>query len=210
MVVAKKEKALIPVGVINKIDVYWRAGLQRRAAEETEELRGMFGGVAMSRYREGLTDELGFADELRLLGYPETDIPRYQAAGRLAYALDYWRDLLAAWRDAVRKGNMSIEVYAGKLAETGLVPERVAGYVLREIARLKPEEALKVTVIPKAYYETDEGRVDIDTIRRLRRKLRITRDQEIGYLRELGMPVALATSYADNDDARLAEKGEEE
>lgn len=206
----KKEVTLIPAATISKIDAYWRAGLQRQVAEETEELRGMFGSAAMARYREGLTDEASFAEELRLLNYPDRDIPRYLAGGRLAYALDYWRDLKAAWVDAVRKGNMSIEAYAGKLAETGLVPERVAGYVLREIARLKPEEALKYAPVPKAYYETDEGKIDVDTIRRLRRKLKITREQEIVYLQELGMPLDMAKSVANNDDARLAEKGEEE
>ena len=131
------------------------------------------------------------------------------AAGRLDYATDYLRDLIAAYRDAVRKGNLSIDGYRERLSELGLVPERVMGYVLREVARLKPEELPTVIAPPRPYYETDAGRIQVDTIRRRRRKLIITRDQEIAALLETGMPVDQATSAADNDDVRLAEKGGE-
>lgn len=205
-----KDKALIPAATIDKIDAYWRAGLQRKTADETEELRGMFGTVARARFREGLTTEDQFVDELRLLNYPETDIPRYLAGGRLEYALDLFRDLLAAWRDAVRKGNISIEDYGKRLSELGLVPERVGTYMLREVARLKPTEPPTVISPPTAYYETDAGKLAVDTLRRRRRKLLISRDQELAALLDTGMPVDQATAIANNDDVRLAEKAGEE
>ncbi|MBA7586215.1 hypothetical protein ES708_28211 [subsurface metagenome] len=81
--------------------------------------------------------------------------------------------------------------------------------MLREVARLKPEELATVIAPPKPYYETDAGKLLVDTIRRERRKLLISRDQEIASLLETGMPVAQATAIADNDDVRLAEKGGE-
>ena len=204
-----EKREIIPAATISKIDAYWRAGLQRQTAEETEELRGAFGAVARARFREGLTTEDQYIEELRLLHYPDADIPKYLAAGRLEYALDLFRDLLAAWRDAVRKGNISIDQYRDRLIELGLVPERVASYMLREVARLKPEEVPTVIAPPKTYYETDAGRIQVDTIRRSRRKLVINRDQEIAALLEIGMPVEQATATADNDDIRLAEKGGE-
>jgi len=203
-------KPVIPAATIKKIDAYWRAGLQRQTATETEELRGAFGTVARGRFREGLTTEDQFTDELRMLNYPDEDIPKYLAAGRLEYSLDLFRDLLAAWRDAVRQGNIDIDQYGKLLAEVGLVPERVAGYMLREVARLKPGETLTVIGPPKAYYETDAGKLYVDTVRRARRKLLMTHDYEISKLLEAGMPIDQATAVANNDDIRLAEKGTEE
>jgi len=49
----------------------------------------------------------------------------------------------------------------------------------------------------------EELKVKVDTIRRTRRARRITRDEEIAGLLELGLTVELATAYADNDDLRL-------
>ena len=80
------------------------------------------------------------------------------------------------------------------------------GYVLREVARVKPGELPKVIGPPGEIYLTDEGRVITDTIRRRRQKELITRDEEIAGLLELGMPVSYAEAIADNDDSRLAEK----
>jgi len=201
---------LVPRETARKIDEFFARGLERRRTQETEELRGMFGSIALARFREGLTDEDLFIEELRMLGYPEDQIERYLAGGRLAYALDYVRDLMAAWRDAVRKGNMSIDAYGEKLSEIGIVPERVAAYMLREVARLKPEDRLTPVGPPKPFYETDAGKIVVDTSRRRRRKLLISRDEEIAALLETGMPIEMATAIADNDDVRLAEKGGEE
>ena len=206
----KKGTELIPTNIRTKIDTYFAQGLQRLRADKTEELRGMFGSVARARFKEGLTTEDQYTEELRILNYPEEDIPRYLAGGRLEYALDLFRDLLAAWRDAVRKGNISIEQFGQRLSELGLVPERVATYMLREVARLKPGETPGVIAPPKPYYETDAGKIWVDTIRRRRRKLLISRDQEIASLLEIGMPIDQATAAADNDDVRLAEKAAEE
>ncbi|MBA7711498.1 hypothetical protein ES703_120464 [subsurface metagenome] len=207
---AKKGTELIPTNIKTKIDTYFAQGLQRLRADKTEELRGMFGSVARARFKEGLTTEDQYASELRILNYPEEDIPRYLAGGRLEYALDLFRDLLGAWRDAVRKGNIGIDVYGQRLSELGLVPERVATYMLREVARLKPGETPGVIAPPKPFFETDAGKLEVDTVRRARRKLLISRDREIAALLELGMPVYQAEAAADNDDIRLAEKAAEE
>ena len=206
----KKGTELVPAGTIKAIDPYFARGLAVISAAAVESVRTGRIGVARTRFKEGFTTEQQFVEELQLLRVSEAEIELEVAAARLDYATDYLRDLIAAYRDAVRKGHIGMEQYREALLELGLVPERVEGYVLRERARLKPEEPLTAVAVPKPYYETDAGKVMVDTIRRNRRKLLITRDQEIASFLELGVPVELATAYADNDDARLAEKGGEE
>jgi len=204
-----KGKELVPASTRTKIEAYFARGLARIGAAAVEEARSGRIGVARTRFREGFTTEEQFIDELKLLRVSDEELDIELAGGRLDYATDYLRDLIAAYRDAVRKGNLSIDGYKDRLLELGLVPERVAGYMLREVARLKPEELPTVIAPPKPYYETDAGKIQVDTVRRRRRKLLITRDQEIAALLETGMPIVQATAAANNDDVRLAEKGGE-
>ena len=205
-----KGKELVPATTRKAIDSHFARGLARISATAVESVRSGRIGVARTRFKEGFTTREQFIEELRLLRVSDEELELELAAAELDYATDYLRDLIAAYRDAVRKGHISIDQYRDRLTEFGLVPERVAGYMLREIARLKPEEIPTVIAPPKPYYETDAGKVEVDTIRRQRRKLKITRDQEIAALLETGMPIDQATSIADNDDVRLAEKGGEE
>lgn len=175
-----------------------------------ENVQGSMSGAAVKRFKEGLTTEEQFSGELMMLGYSEEQIPKYMAAARMDYAYDYTMDLISAFRDAVRKGNISIDDYRSSLLNLGIVPERVEGYVLRERARLKPKEPLTPIAPRVPSYETDAGKVIVDTTRRLRRKLLMSRDEELASLIELGMEPAYATAIANNDDVRLAEKGAEE
>jgi len=205
-----KGKELVPASIRTKIDTYFARGLAVISAGKVESVRTGRIGVARTRFREGFTTEEQFIEELQLLRVSDEELELELAAAKLDYATDYLRDLIAAYRDAVRKGNLSIDGYRDRLTELGMVPERVAGYMLREVARLKPEELATVIAPPKPYYETDAGKIVVDTIRRQRRKLLITRDQEIASLLETGMPVDQALAAANNDDVRLAEKAGEE
>jgi len=206
----KKGTELVPSATRQKIDTYFARGLAIISAEKVESVRTGRIGVARTRFREGFTTEEQFIEELKLLRVSDEELELELAAAKLDYATDYLRDLIAAYRDAVRKGHISIDQYRDRLIELGVVPERAAGYMLREVARLKPEELATVIAPPKPYYETDAGKIQVDTIRRRRRKLLITRDQEIASLLETGMPIDQATAAANNDDVRLAEKGGEE
>lgn len=206
----KKDMELVPVSTRNKIDTYFALGLARLGAAKVESVRSGRIGVARTRFKEGFTDEARFIKELKLLRVSDEELDLELAAARLDYATDFLSDLIAGYRDAVRKGNISLDQYRDRLTELGLVPERIAGYMLREVARLKPETVATVIAPPKPYYETDAGRVVVDTIRRHRRKLLISRDQEIAALLEIGMPVDQSTAIANNDEVRLAEKGGEE
>ena len=200
----------IPSSLVSKIDRFFREGLQRSRAKEVQDPQAFRLGIARRRYREGFTDTAGFIEELQALQVPEDQVDLELIAGDLEAAYDYSMDLIAVWRDAFRKGHIDIATFTEQLSRIVLVPERVQTYVARELARLKPEEVPSLAPVPKAYYETDAGKLAVDTIRRQRRKKLLTREREISILQEYGMPLELATATADNDDARLADKGDEE
>lgn len=162
---------------------------------------------ALTRYKLGMTTEDQCKSELALLHAPESQVPVYLAATRLAYATDYTQDLMTAYQAAVRDGNISADDYRSYLLDLGLVPERVEGLVLIEIARQKPAAKPTTVAPPKAAYLTDAGKIEMDTIRRQRRKNLITVSQEVSFLQGIGMPVNYATAIADNDTVRIGEAG---
>lgn len=207
---ADEIEAIIPTRTLSAIDTYFKKALARTYATEVQDPTGFRLSIARRRFKEGMTTEDQFISELRALRVPEDQIELEVIAGRLEYAYDYTMDLIAAYRDAVRKGNIGLDFYLDSLLSLGIVPERATGYQIRERARQKPEEALTTVAPVKPYYETDAGKVQVDTIRRQRRARKISRDEEIASFLELGMPPELAISYADNDDERLRKEGVEE
>lgn len=176
----------------------------------TEQVRGSMSGYAITRYKEGFTTEGQFEEELRMLRYSEEEIPVFLAAAEMAYATDYLTDLKTAFTTAVTKGQISLDDYRSSLLQLGIRPERVNAFVIRVRATLKPKEKLTLLPPPEAVYETESGKMQVDTIRRLRRKSIINRDQEIADLLGLGMDVGMATATANNDNVRMAEKAAEE
>lgn len=206
----EETREILPTETITAIDTYFKRALARRYAAEVQDPTGFRLSIARRRFKEGMTTEEQFIDELRALRVPEDQLPLEVIAGRLEYSYDYTMDLIAARRDAVRKGNIGLEFYLDSLLELGIVPERAVGYVIRERARQKPEEDITAVAPAKPYYETDAGKIQLDTIRRRRRTRKISRDQEIAELQMIGMSPELATSYADNDDERLRKEGAEE
>jgi hypothetical protein len=200
----------IPASTRTAIDRHFRAGLRQKSDEAAQDPEAFRLSIARRRYREGFTDRAGFENELEALRVPENQLQLEVIAGDLEAAYDYSMDLLTVYRTAFRSGQISIERFAELVRDIVLVPDRVRAYVARELARFKPEDGPTVSPVPTAEYETDAGKVKVDTIRRLRRKNRIDRNQELADLQLLGMPADVANAIADNDDARLAEKGEEE
>jgi hypothetical protein len=170
----------------------------------SEVIKGLMSGTAIKRFKEGMSTESQFLSELKLLGYTDQQFPQYVAAAKLDYAYDYLSDMIAAYKDAAAKGQISLDDFRGALRGLGIVPERIEAYVLRLRARLDPAGPLKPIGPPKPEYQTEAGQVKVDTLRRHRQKELITRDQEIAGLQKLGAPVDYATSIADNDDVRLA------
>jgi len=203
-----QNQAAVPPEIGRKIDEHFRRGLQITTAQKVQDPQAFRLGIARRRYREGFTDQVSFIFELQALQVPEDQIGLEIIAGDLEAAYDYSMDLIATWRDAFRKGHIDIATFTELIGSIVVDPRRVSTYAARELARLKPDQIPSLAPVPKAYYETDAGKIEVDTIRRLRRKGQLTRAQEITELIILGMPKDLATSMVDNDTARLAEKGE--
>jgi hypothetical protein len=204
----KTTKALIPRGTGQKIDQYFKAGLQRTKAQEVQDPQAFRLSIARRRYREGFTDQSGFIAELEALHVPEDQKVLEIIAGDLEAGYDYTMDLLNTWRTAFRSGQIDVARFAELVSQVVVVPERAQTYVARELARFKPEDLPSLAPVPQAYYETDAGKVAVDTVRRQRRKRVISQADELTALRELGVPEELAKSYVANDDIRLR-KGEE-
>ena len=171
-----------------------------------ETTKGLMSSVAITRYKEGLTDDSSFPSELSVLRYTDKEIPLIIAGAKMSYATDYATDLMTAYQNAVRTGKMTLDEYRQALLSLGLVPERVEGKVLIERARIKPKEKLTPIGPPEEIYLTDQGKIIMDTITRKRQKNTLTRDEEIAELLNLGMPVDYAKAIADNDDVKLLEK----
>ncbi len=169
-----------------------------------EEPKAVGMSIAVTRFKEGMTAEEQFRQELLLLGCPPVDLNRNVAAAQLSYTYDYTLDLVTAYRDAIRANNLSLDEYREALLSIPLVPERVEGYCLIERARIKPKQKLTSTSPATAYYATDIGKIQVDTIRRRRRKGTATRDEEIAGLIGTGYEPNEATVIADNDNERLA------
>ena len=182
-----------------------RAALMRMfQGTYSEVIKGLMSGTAIKRYKEGMSTKAQFQAELKLLGYTDQQFPQYLAAADLDYAYDYLTDMISAYKAAAAKGQISLDDFRGALRGLGIVPDRIEAYVLRLRAQLDPAGPLKPIGPPKAEYETDAGKLKVDTLRRKRQSQLITRDQEVAGLQGLGMPVDYATAVADNEDVRLA------
>ncbi len=171
-----------------------------------EEPKAVGMSIAVTRFKEGMTNEATFRAELELLGCPPVDLDRSVQAAKLAYNTDFVSDLKTAYTDAVRNNRFDMGDFRQALLDIGIVPERTEAYVLIETCRIDP---FKKTPVPKLLlklYETDLGKVEVDTIRRQRRKGQISRDEELVGLMNTGYTPSEAAVIARNDDARLAEK----
>ena len=70
-----------------------------------------------------------------------------------------------------------------------------------DVAIAKAQTKVEAKVLPK--YETDAGKVQVDTIRRLRRSGQITSTEELSALTALEMSSDLAQAIVDNDALRI-------
>ncbi len=161
--------------------------------------------AAVNRFKLGLTDQPTFENELRVLQCAENLLPLYVYGANLDYTTSFTLELMTAYVDGVRAGNISIEDYRDLLLGLGLMPERVEADVYREVVRVKPRATTTAVTPGAATYTTDAGKLAVDTIRRQRRKGVLDRTMQIVALLKLGMDGAYAAAVADNDDIRLGE-----
>ena len=99
------------------------------------EVKGMFSSVAITGYKEGQYEEPELRKILEALGYKEPGLTRMVFAANLAYEIDYRSDMLAGYRDAFRKDQITPDEFVRSLAELPIVPERIEGYLFRDTVK---------------------------------------------------------------------------
>ena len=92
-----------------------------------------------------------------------------------------------------------------QLLTLNIDPDVADAYADNDDLRLVKVSAAKAPeVIPE--YQTDAGKVNVETVRLSRRQRQISRLEEITALLDLDMSQELAVAYADNDDLRLVKE----
>ena len=160
------------------------------------EVKGVMLPLALTRYREGFTDEATLRTELSFLGLPEPKHELWVFAANLSYQSDYASDMLGAYRDMYKKDMIDEADFRGLLRGLGIRPEKVEGYVLRANAtKFKPPK-VKARV---AYYATDEGEIKLRTAKEEFRRDIITAEQLYTQLVDLEMEATMAKAIVDNE-----------
>jgi hypothetical protein len=110
-------------------------GLSRRASGELRQL-GI--GVIISRYREGLDDEVKLANHLQMMGISPVMIPRYKIWADLSAGYDDYMDYLGYLKDLVSKGEISPRDMEQMLVSYGVRPDKAERLAAREAVKLLP------------------------------------------------------------------------
>jgi len=125
-----------------------RSGYSQRAQEvmlqmyrqtANEAARGYYGSVVIRRYRAGIVDRDGLAEELKMLGYPETQRDQLITGAELYYDLDTVEDYVDAIRYSYRRGKITIDELRSKLASLGIRDDRIQRIVAIELSRAKED-----------------------------------------------------------------------
>lgn len=146
----------------------------------------------------GLATAYADNDDLRLVKVAVVKPPEV----KLEYQTDDGKVKVETIRLSRRQRRISRDEEIMELMELEMSDELAISYSDNDELRLavvKPP----VPVVIVALYQTELGKVNVDTFRRARRDRLISRDEEIRLLTDLDMPADLAISYADNDDIRL-------
>jgi len=178
----------------NMVDMFRRYSLG--------EVKGIMLPLAITRFREGFSDEEELEIELGALGLPEPKIPLYVFAAQLSYATDYASDLLTAYRTEYRKGMSDEATFRQKLAGLGIRPEKVEGYVIREnAAKWKAPKEKKVPE-PVPEYVTDEGQLRVNAAKEAFRRGIATAEELYAELVKRQMPLELAEAFVEYEIIR--------
>ncbi len=161
--------------------------------------------------KEGIIDPGTGAEKLMGLGYDE-DEAIYLLAINVDVKEAPLTDAQQMEIDNIRRSRrgriISHEQEIQQLLSLGIDLDLATATANNDDLRLEAEpKGTTPAVIP--IYETDAGKVELDTIRRSRRQGLITHDQEVTQLLTLQMSDWLAKAYADNDDLRLTKAAQE-
>jgi hypothetical protein len=107
------------------VELYRRQPKEDRQTTPREEVRAIGKDVVVARFVEGVIDEREFEDELRTLGYPETEIQRLKLYARLKRDLNLAKDLLSALREAYRKRRIGDVQFIALARQYGISEEQI-------------------------------------------------------------------------------------
>jgi len=159
----------------------------------------MFSSYAITGFKEGHYDEKTLRTILEVLGYRQPGLDRVVFAAWLAYEIDYRSDLLSGYRDAFRKDQITEDEYRSSLRELPIVPERVDSYLFLDT--VKKIGKIPVPKLPPAYYETAEGKIRVNTARRLWRAGVIGDRELVSSLVDYEMPSSMADAVLEEEKA---------
>lgn len=166
-------------------------------SEKAAGVKALSTTIAISRFKEGFDTEDQFRQNMVGLGIDAGQLSRYVFAANLNYLYDYQTDLKAYYIDLYHRRAIEEPELRSDLVQTGLAPDRLDLVVSQQ--KIKRLAAAKEAEDPAIA-------VEFDTIRDRRKKLLISRDDEVKQLVAIGKELPYALAIADNDDVALAEK----
>ncbi len=137
-------------------------------------------------------DDVALIEKIPVI--PAPALPFYQTdSGKISLATIRWQR---------RKLYIERDVEIARLV--GLeVPNPLAAAYADEDDILIAEKRIVRPELAIPFYETEEGKIRVDTIRRLRRSRQITSEDEFAAFTSLEMPESMAQAIVDNDELRL-------
>lgn len=175
---------------------YLKTWLKRQAEGD---LKTLMTSLPITRFKEGFDDETMLCKNLAALGVDDSVMPKYLFAARLSYYFDYQTDLKTYYIDAYHRRDIEEPELRSSLVSIGVNPDRLNLIV--------SQQKIKRLAAPKAI-EPPELTIQFDTIRDKRKKLLITRDDEVSALVSIGKELPYALAIADNDEVAITEKAE--
>ena len=110
------------------------------AADEEVELRAAGRGSVIRRFREGLSLEPQFLEEMASLGYTDREAQRYLVIARLEFDTNWRLDLVQAALTSFRRGRIDLEALGARLVALGITEDLRDAYLEREVARIRVED----------------------------------------------------------------------
>jgi len=101
-----------------------RRGTSEYGTEE-EAVKGYGSGVALKRFREGMTSQEDLRQELKSLGYSTTQIDRYVVAAILDRDYDFAQAVLSSVKAAFRKEHINDRQFTVILQQYGFVDDKI-------------------------------------------------------------------------------------
>jgi len=146
---------------------------------------------AVRLYREGFKPRDWLEEVAYNLGLRPEIVELVLAEADFEYLYDYYRDMVALWKDALKEGKIDEATFRDRLADYIVAPERLDAEVDRALIKLKPverivpvealEERLERLRMSVANYETRIKLLEV----RLKEELDVRAAQAMPLFREL-------------------------